>query len=1645
MLICIVSNKNMESGQGYPEDMPIVSRGIYEMYSEFPEESHDIEETGPLNQRAASKNWKTRSQAYHEILEDLKLTQSFPTYSSSLHKFLSDSNPNPQEKALEILSYYLTNSSASLLYDCESITRALIEKHISGARNSFKEKAKELLSSLYLVDKERVLGELLKYIEHKNIKFQVSSLSAINCMIKTLGSKVFNFRSVIPYIERSAENSNISIRTEALNFYKELYRYLRNGIEPYIVKLKKQQQDEMNKCFEEMQLDKTEDLNVYEFLDSKDIFTTFNDRWADGVLAMEKWSEKKEALEELNNEANFPKLAEKSAGVLVGMAKRLINDSNIAVVVQAIRLIGFLARGQGKFFDSHARAMVPILFAKFKEKKQQVIQEIHKTLENLMHSTNIDSILGHVELALQDKAVATRLNTTIWIEKTGIWHICAADAAKQVLEWTKINTEDSNPEVRDAAYALLKGLIQKYPGLEGLISDIPAVKLKKIAVGTKSEANISVKQKAIENSNVKQRKIPEATGNISSQGNKITTEKVENNEIGDQDTVIPSHILQNLKEKSWKSKQTGLQDLNEFLNEPIDSIELLKIHSYIIKILNNFKENNPNIVKSGLECLFHIYSITTIPEDYAKSILTSTALDKLSEAKVSELYRACILSVCEIATPDFTTKCIIKNIAECTKPKTVSECFDLLGTITKDFGVAYINIKLLVDQAKNGLSQTNPMIKKSASGLLGILYAFKGPQILECLDGLKDTVISGLKEEFSKNPVQLPSALRKCRGKVAVPVSAELIQKVNIAGLVTPQLLKDLSDANWKIRKESLESIDAIITKKKVAAKGLADLIRQLKNRLADPNKVIIKFTLTLLGKLADSLGSDASGYCRVVVPHIISNLADKQALLRQEAKSTLQKWGENCGAESIISLAGPLLSQDNPELRLDLLSWILSNKESIRNADIKSLIPGVLGCLQDRIAGIRNQAEFLFGEIVELTGFEPIQPYLKDIKPAFLKSLQAIFDKYLNDENKASRRGRTGMKRIHSRIGKVYEFRTTDKEKDKDKDRDKDKDKEKDKKNRGDIARWIFDEMRPDQLESIRGELKNSTSEEMCVLLFNTDFNKKLHACDAIKGMIDHEHFTECLNLVFKWFFLELAEGNTQVLKSILELILIIFQSLRTRNYSLSDLEAEILIPSLCEKISMSNNFYQHITHNILKETIACYSGESFFSLIICSLGLKTVSKPECLQEIFDLYRENRCIISGKDIKTLGGYLRSQDCYIRSTTIKILTEIYSVMGKKIIELIGPGNEKVVEILMKSNKDTESFESIHKSQLSQMISDLNFGDLQLKVNALHFLSNQVLPNIHEYSEEINTLTTDLVTSLCKGFRDLCSMPIRSSPKDYTVVLLSIANYLFSTTNILAIISYDLLKNIYETFISRASDFERELKIQTEISNLLLSLLEYSNINDSLDILISLLDKTKENSRQLQVNIKCILKLSKCLPHFCINPEVILLAIHKQLVINIHNTNEFIVKVLKTLLQELVFLIGEDIWSYYSGVSAHQTKDNFISSWITDILKNRYPVVKIFKKLLCPEKYAEGVKEIYHYIKENKDYDINFIMKRHPEISLKLQQDLEQISRNASGTLPIMVTKTEDWAAIRERRKKQDLETFQAINGASHHIPHYLNK
>ena len=54
------------------------------------------------------------------------------------------------------------------------------------------------------------------------------------------------------------------------------------------------------------------------------------------------------------------------------------------------------------------------------------------------------------------------------------------------------------------------------------------------------------------------------------------------------------------------------------------------------------------------------------------------------------------------------------------------------------------------------------------------------------------------------------------------------------------------------------------------------------------------------------------------------------------------------------------------------------------------------------------------------------------------------------------------------------------------------------------------------------------------------------------------------------------------------------------------------------------------------------------------------------------------------------------------------------------------------------------------------------------------------------------------------------------------------------------------------------------------------------------------------------------------------------------------------------------------------------------------------MILIFKRLESPDTYNESVKEIYHYIIEHKNEDLSYYMKRFPEISLKLQNDLENM-------------------------------------------------
>lgn len=86
----------------------------------------------------------------------------------------------------------------------------------------------------------------------------------------------------------------------------------------------------------------------------------------------------------------------------------------------------------------------------------------------------------------------------------------------------------------------------------------------------------------------------------------------------------------------------------------------------------------------------------------------------------------------------------------------------------------------------------------------------------------------------------------------------------------------------------------------------------------------------------------------------MLTNISDKQSLVRNDVIASMNKWSEAIGAEIIINQLAPVLEIENPEGRTESFKWINENKNSIASADTSALIKPLTLCLTDKSKTIR-------------------------------------------------------------------------------------------------------------------------------------------------------------------------------------------------------------------------------------------------------------------------------------------------------------------------------------------------------------------------------------------------------------------------------------------------------------------------------------------------------------------------------------------------------------------------------------------------------------------------------------------------------------------------------------------------------------------
>lgn len=478
---------------------------------------------------------------------------------------------------------------------------------------------------------------------------------------------------------------------------------------------------------------------------------------------------------------------------------------------------------------------------------------------------------------------------------------------------------------------------------------------------------------------------------------------------------IPPEILTDFDIGTWKERQKKLQDLKDWLEaNPQESGFAEALAVWLRAKLKDFRENNVSVLKTSLELLTCVASNTAVTKKFAYVIVVGL-FEKMGDTKLASACQELFMLISDSATANYVATVLASCVYESKSVSGIRNVLGLLIRMAEEHTAKLIPIKTVLECAKHYLEHSNPQIRTAAIKVISSIYSQLGEEVKPLvLANVKEAVKKTLEAELSSaKPQSSREPRRKLRGAAEAewrskgksdPVNC-LAPRTSIAPLITSKLIADITNTSMKIRQSAKEAIDKILTNanNRILSTGLSSLMNALKTRMNEPCKNLAKDFIALVGNLAAAMGPGCKQYSKLILQPLMFNLADKQTGIHTETLLAIDKFAEAAGHEVVFNNMGPLLEKDNPELRTEVLSWILKNKEHLSKADAGSLVRPLVEAMQDRSKTIRSLAEQVVVELLPSVGYQAFADSIKDLKPAIKRSLESLLEKHKSVAPKSS------------------------------------------------------------------------------------------------------------------------------------------------------------------------------------------------------------------------------------------------------------------------------------------------------------------------------------------------------------------------------------------------------------------------------------------------------------------------------------------------------------------------------------------------------------------------------------------------------------------------------------------------------------------
>ena len=679
-----------------------------------------VDPDSTLEGRMKSDKINIRVQAYKDILlwEDDTITPSF--FCKNLHLQIKEKNLQILEIILSVIENILQNSpEACSSLDKKKFIVAFAEFCLSNAKNELLTKALGLVKSIFAIYPKDEFLNLVKeeMLKKSKPKLQENALVMILQLLKDgLGAEISFLKNIKDELESFTASRTLAIKNLSFEIYKETFLWMEEGVKVWMNTLKKPVFDELDAIFKT--IDKSQMKNVskepgakkkvvdaYDLSDEVELPKKFTeDAWTEEVLAIAKWSEKKEKMDELNNFIlKNPRISPKTNVLhFINFGRRLLGDSNAVVQATTVKMLGLLANSVRKPFYQVAKSLFSNLVTKLKEKNRIVNDELLFGCEKFMSLLTFDEISEEFKDHIKDKGVEKKINilklVLVMIEK--IDKIKTDVQAVKIAKMLLFLLDDNEKIVRDTASLVIAKLKDNWnQKITVLLSDLNSQKLSKIQSLCKEVVEVeSNADYDSEYSVAPQQKTPII---LSSTMPDIKATMTKNSIVLPTETIAPAdkksarkapvsinkdkrQMIREIKETIFSNRTVRISDVKTFTNYLYTQ---LKIVSDFTK---DFKEINSSEVSEFTLLLLEIsqkVEKAAFHED-SKKIIVDFIFEQLQNRSNEEANREIESFIFGSANKIYSSKIFLQDINEVLiqrKTKPTKELIQfILGVIEKE-------------------------------------------------------------------------------------------------------------------------------------------------------------------------------------------------------------------------------------------------------------------------------------------------------------------------------------------------------------------------------------------------------------------------------------------------------------------------------------------------------------------------------------------------------------------------------------------------------------------------------------------------------------------------------------------------------------------------------------------------------------------------------------------------------------------------------------------------------------------------------------------------------------------------------------------------------------------------------------------------